>query len=302
MRRLQWGIELAPRALRGARMDLHTGELVEVEEHPLGSEALHAFLTRLGGETSLVVSPPTTCVASRFVELPPLKKNLQEGALRSRARKFLDFREDLHSLSFRETTLQAGAERRTGFLVTLVHRGLLDETLRGFSSLGAVVRRIELGHAAVLRWAFWEWPELRRGTRLLALLRRGEVVVVGHSDGSLFFARTFRPALAALPPGPEGGPWGAPPPAPLVDELARDLQACLVHLRFQLCEAEVVPEELGLVGFGPWRGDLEERLGLPVRALEGRRLFTRAGPCDPPEQARWAPCAGLALRALEEAL
>lgn len=277
MRRLQGGIELTPGGLRAVRMELHTGELAEAEELSLGS-GLPAFLSRLGAERGVAVSPPPALVASRFVELPAVKKALQEGALRSRIKKYLDFREDLHSLSYRETTAQG----RPGFLVTLLGRAFLDETMHRFTEAGIAVRRVELAHSALLRWAFWEWPELRKGTRLLAFLRPGELLVVGHSDGSLFFARTARLDL------PEGA--------------GRELQACLVHLRSSLCEEPVEPEEVVLVGEGLDPRALAGRLGLPVGLREGRRLFTAAGIPGPGEQVRWAVAAGLALRALEETL
>ena len=298
MKKLLLGIEIGPGYARCARVD-SAGKTVEATAHAEIGEgglpvAVRQLVVAAGTEHEAAVSMPSSGSASRFLELPPLKKSVQEAAIHSRIKRFLDFHEEEHALSYRESGLMVGGLKRKGFFVTVTSRAAAGGLPPLLHTQGLTVRRLEIPHAALLRWALHIRPELKQGTRLLFHFTSAEVLALAWCDGELFFTRHFRPAMAA------SAMWGrldafdpheAPP---LLAELAQQVRAVLNHLQYRLVDGPVEPKQVILSGLPITAAPLAEALA--PRVEHDVKLLTGGMDVGP----EWAVAVGLSLRALEE--
>lgn len=298
MKKLLLGIEIGPGYARCARVD-GAGKTVEATaEAEFGEGGLPAALTRLAGEVGkpheAVVSLPSSSSASRFLELPPLKKSVQEAAIHSRIKKFLDFRDEEHSLSYRESDLVVAGVRRKGFFVTVTSRAAAGGLPALLHTHGFEVRRVEIPQAALLRWALWTRPELKQGTRLLFHFTSAEVLSLGWCDAKLFFTRSFRPAMAASPMWQRLDTFDPHEAPPLLAELAQQMRAELNHLQYRMVDGPVECNQIILSGLPAAATSLAE--ALTPRVERDAKLLSAGTTVDP----RWAVAVGLSLRALED--
>ena len=240
----------------------------------------------------VVLGLPEKAVHTRYLELPTLKPEAQETALRSQVMRYFPFQAQYHSLTSAPCPPLSGDKKKKGFVVFLIDKQVLQSHNDWLKELGCKVSHVEFTSLALVRWLNWEKAELRKGPYIWIDCQPHDVEVGLVVDRLYYGSRRLRPPLVQLNAWREGSSLSEL--GPYVDYLANQVAGAVAHFCHRISPAAIEPKSIVLTG--KWRDDETLQRSLKANLNQDVSVVTtqRLGLDD-----SYRVAAGLSLRSLE---
>lgn len=241
-------------------------------------------------KAELVLGLPERAVQTRYLELPALRGEAFDTAVRSTVMRYFPFSASRHTLTQVACPTLSGDRKRKGVVAFLINQSILKSHTEWIQDRGGKVDHVEFPSVAMVRWICWERPELRKGTFLWLNLAANEIQLGLVIDRMFYGCLSLTPPLLRLPCWNDEQArleeWG-----PYLDFLASEVVGAASYFCYRLTPTPLQPKSLVITG--QHQGDetlqrvLRSQLEFPVVELQAERLNL---------ESRYRVAAGLSLR------
>ena len=275
----------------------------ERDEKTGEKDEMASFLTEWGRNRMVIISPPAVETYAIYNELPLLKKEETETALKSFLRKGYNFEDKDYSTIYNEVSPAHSEDpQKIGYYVAAIPNKYLERDALGDEYNEIRIDHLELAYIAYLRWLLWEKPQLGDGVHAAVHFAPDEILFVSFKRGNPITTRALFSNILKLDDWQKGNLKNIEDYEVFVSHLAKKLQRFISYTQYRKFSGEMPIEDIIITGMNAGNehigGHISDLLGIPVRGFTRHRARSPMEDGNEILNQRWAVATGLSMKSL----